>query len=113
MNRPPVPGAPPAVPNALPLTEALRQSAPLSDLRRRLQESARRLEIVRHCLPPGLLPHIQAGPVDSDGWTLLAANAAVAAKLKQLRPCLEAALVAQACLGGVVRIKVLQGLGEV
>jgi hypothetical protein len=81
----------PQVPAALPLTEALGQSAALADLRRRLQESAQRLEAVRPCLPATLRPHVQAGPVDAEGWTLLAANASVAAKLKQLKPRLEAA----------------------
>jgi hypothetical protein len=99
---------PPAVPNALPLTEALRQSAPLADLRRRLRESAQRLETIRACLPAGLWSHVQAGPVDADGWTLLATNAAVAAKLKQLRPRLEAALAAQGNTPATVRIKVIQ-----
>lgn len=97
----------PSVPNALPLTEALRQSAPLADLRRRLRESAQRLEWIRPCLPPGLWPHVRAGPVDADGWTLLATNAAVAAKLKQLRPRLEAALAAQGTPTPTMRIKVI------
>lgn len=98
----------PAVPDALPLTEALRQSAPLADLRRRLRESAQRLDTIRPCLPPGLSAHVQAGPVDADGWTLLAANAAVAAKLKQLRPRLEAALADPGSPAITVRIKVMQ-----
>lgn len=98
----------PAVPNAMPLTEALRLSTPLADIRRRLQESARRLEAIRPCIPPALLAHVQAGPVDDEGWTLLAANAAVAAKLKQLRPRLEETLRAEACPTPNVRIKVLQ-----
>jgi hypothetical protein len=102
----------PAVPDALPLTEALRQSAPLADLRRRLRESAQRLETIRPCLPAGLLSHVQAGPVDDEGWTLLAANAAVAAKLKQLRPRLEAALALPGAPPVTVRIKVIQHAGQ-
>lgn len=107
MNRPSLP----AVPNALPLTEALRQSAPLADLRRRLRESAERLDVIRNCLPAGLLAHVQAGPIDAEGWTLLAANAAVAAKLKQLRPRLEAALAARGDVITTVRVKVIQRTG--
>ena len=101
----------PAVPDALSLTEALRQSAPLADLRRRLRESAERLEMIRPCLPPGLVSHVRAGPVDGEGWTLLAANAAVAAKLKQLRPRLEAALAVPGGTPVAVRIKVMQRAG--
>lgn len=104
MNRSPAP----AVPNALPLGEALRQSVPLADLRRRLRDSARCLDAIRPSLPAGLQGHVQAGPVDAEGWTLLAANAAVAAKLKQLRPRLEAQLAAAACPATVLRIRVIQ-----
>ena len=42
--------------------------------------------------PPALAPHVKPGPVDDEGWSLLAANAAVAAKLRQLQPRLEDAL---------------------
>ena len=98
----------PAVSGALPLNEALQQSAPLADLRRRMRDSTRCLEAIRPCLPPGLRPHVQAGPVDAEAWTLLAANAAVAAKLKQLRPRLEAELATAGCVTTVLRIRVLQ-----
>lgn len=73
-----------------------------------MTQSAACLAAVRTCLPAGLLPHVQGGPIDAEGWTLLAANAAVAAKLKQLRPRLEAALDQQTCGTRTVRIKVLQ-----
>jgi hypothetical protein len=104
MNRQSVP----AVPDALPLTEALRRSAPLADLRRRLRESLFCLETIRPALPPPLRTLVQAGPVDEEGWTLLAANAAVAAKLKQLKPRLEQALQVAGCPAKVIRIKVIQ-----
>jgi hypothetical protein len=50
--------------------------------------------------------------MDAEGWTLLAANAAVAAKLKQLRPRLEAKLAESACSATVLRIKVTQPAGR-
>ena len=59
-------------------------------------------------LPALLHPHVRSGPIDADGWTLLAANAAVAAKLRQLRPRLERALLDRHCASSSVRIKVLQ-----
>lgn len=96
------------MPNALALGDALQRSAPLADLRRRMDDSARCLQAVLPCLPALLHPHVRSGPLDAEGWTLLAANAAVAAKLKQLRPRLERALVEQRCNSFVVRIKVLQ-----
>ena len=103
MNRP----VAPAVPNALPLNEALQRSVPLADLRRRLQQSTLCLETIRCVLPPGLIPHVRSGPYDTDGWTLLAANAAVAAKLKQLKPRLEQTLAAAGCTTQPIRIKVV------
>lgn len=98
----------PAVPNALPLTEALRLSAPLSDLRRRLKESAECFRAIQPALPPALHPHVQAGPVDDGGWTLLAANASVAAKLKQLKPRLQDHLLAHTGRERLIRIKIVQ-----
>lgn len=46
-------------------------------------------------------------PIDEDGWSLLAANAAVAAKLRHLLPRLEG-LLAQAGLPGRIRLKLMQ-----
>ena len=37
-----------------------------------------------------LMASVQPGPLDEDGWSLLVANAAVAAKLRHLLPRLEA-----------------------
>lgn len=84
---------PPAVtPNALPIDEALRRSAPLVRLRQLMQESNARFEAIRPHLPAALAPHVRPGPVDDLGWSLLAANGAVAAKLRQLQPRLEDAV---------------------
>jgi hypothetical protein len=101
--------APPSVPNALPITEALNRSHPLSLLRRRLEDSARRYAAVQACLPPALAPHLTAGPVDAEGWTLIAANANVAAKLRHLQPRLEDQLLKQGFQAVAVRIKVRSG----
>ena len=104
------PSSSPLTPDALPLHDALGRSAPLALLRQRLRESTARFESLRGALPPALAPHVQAGPLDADGWTLLAANTAVAAKLRQLQPRLEAALLDAGWPAGALRIKVLQGL---
>ena len=99
----------PVTPDALRLTEALARSAPLALLRERLRESNARFDALRGALPPGLAPHVKPGPVDAEGWTLLAANGAVAAKLRQLQPRLEAALLDQGWPAGALRIKVQSG----
>ncbi|MBV8502086.1 MAG: hypothetical protein JO006_10230 [Paucibacter sp.] len=72
-----------------------------------LQESNRRLALVSPCLPGALKRFVQAGTLDEDGWTLLASNAAVAAKLRQLHPRLEQMLVEAGLQPSRVRIKVL------
>ena len=101
--------AAPAVPNALPIAEALNRSHPLAMLRRRLDESARRFAAVQSCIPAPLAAHVGAGPVDGESWTLIAANANVAAKLRHLQPHVEAQLLKQGFQVLAVRIKVRSG----
>jgi hypothetical protein len=99
----------PVTPGALRLRDALERSAPLALLKRRLQESSARFDTLRGVLPPALAPHVRAGPVDGDTWTLLAANAAVAAKLRQLQPRLEAALLDGGWPPATLRIRIQAG----
>ena len=96
----------PVVPNAIALSQALERSTPLSLLRQRLIDSNRRFAAIERLLPPLLLPHVQPGPVDEEGWSLLVANASVAAKLRQLQPRLENALREQGWQTNQIRIKV-------
>ena len=97
-----------SLPVALPVGQALAQSAAWSRLAARLQESNARFALVVPLLPPALAAQLQPGPLDEDGrtWTLLAANAAVAAKLRQWVPRLDAALTAQGRQGSAIRIRV-------
>jgi hypothetical protein len=71
-----------------------------------LRDSQSRLDGIRPLLPPALAAHVKAGPVDEQGWTLLAPNAAAAAKLRQLQPRLEAALRQQGWQVSAIRVKV-------
>ncbi|MFM9915223.1 MAG: hypothetical protein ACKVOX_05405 [Rhizobacter sp.] len=98
--------AAPSVPSALPISEALNRSNPLASLRRRLDESARRFSAIQSCIPSALMPHLAPGPVDDQGWTLIAANAPVAAKLRHLQPRLEEQLLRNGFQSLAVRIKV-------
>ena len=98
----------PAVPDPFALREALQRSQPLAELRQRLHDSNLRFEQIRALLPPALAAHVKAGPLNADGWSLLAANVAVAAKLRQLQPRLEAALAGHGWPVTAVRIKVVQ-----
>lgn len=94
------------MPDSLPLAEALRRCAPLAQLRERLQDSNDRFDAIRPALPPALARHVAPGPVDEEGWSLLAANAAVAAKLRQLKPRLEALLQQRGWQVNAIRIRV-------
>jgi hypothetical protein len=49
---------------------------------------------------------VKPGPVDELGWSMLAANASVAAKLRQLQPRLEAVLKERGWQVSAIRIKV-------
>jgi hypothetical protein len=91
---------------ALPLSDALQASEPLARLAERLRESKRRFECIATVLPDALAAHTQPGPVDVHGWTLLAANAAVAAKLRQLVPLFVTRLAAQGFAELPLRVKV-------
>jgi hypothetical protein len=95
-----------SVPDALPISQALNASASLSHLRRRLDDSRRRYAAVLPCLAASLAPHVTASPVDDGGWSLIAANASVAAKLRQLQPRIEQRLLDCGFAPVPVKIKV-------
>jgi len=90
---------------ALSITDALAGSAPLVRLRESLRESNARFEAIRVAIPRPMLSHVRPGPVDLDGWSLLAANPSVAAKLRQLRPQFEEMLRDAGWNLCIVRIK--------
>jgi hypothetical protein len=96
----------PITPNPLRIEDALAQSAPLELLQRRLRESKARFDTIKHLFPTALAPHVLPGPVDALGWSLLADNNAVAAKLRHLKPDLEAALQQRGWQVSAIRIKV-------
>jgi hypothetical protein len=96
----------PVVPNAVALTQALESSATLSLLRNRIRDSDARLAAIAVVLPVAIQPHVKAGPVDEEGWTLLVANASVAAKIRQLQPRLEECLRYQGWYASSIRIKI-------
>lgn len=95
-----------AVPPARPIRDALARCTPLAQLRARLDDSRRRFDLVVQRIPEAQRAHVRPGPVDDDGWTLLADNAAVAAKLRQLQPLLEQAQREQGWTAWTTRIKV-------
>ena len=96
-----------SVPSPTPVAQAMREHEGLIQLGQRLEASRRRLRVIAPALPGALMASVQPGPLDEEGWSLLAANAAVAAKLRHLLPRLEA-LLAQAGLPGRIRVKLVQ-----
>jgi hypothetical protein len=76
----------PSVPSPLTLAGAIADSDSLNGLAARLRESSARLAAISPLLTDGLGRELQAGPIDDEGWSLLASNAAVAAKLRHLLP---------------------------
>ena len=96
------------VPEPLPLARALLQHEGLARLSLLMRESNRRMELIKHCLPGALTRFVRPGPIDEDGWTLLAANAAVAAKLRHLQPRLQELLEEAGLQPSKVRVKVQQ-----
>ncbi len=90
----------------LPVARALQGSEVLASLMQRLQMSRARLQAIAPLLPEGLQGAVQAGPLDDKAWSLLVANAAAAAKLRQMLPQLQAALQAQGFVELTLRLKV-------
>ena len=91
---------------AMPIAQALRESAPLGRLSERLRLSNALFDAVVPALPLGLAGQVSAGPVDDEGWSLLCSNAAVAAKLRQLVPHLEQRLHDSGTPVAAIRVKV-------
>jgi hypothetical protein len=92
----------------LPIASALLKHEGLARLGLLMRESNRRMELIKPCLPGALTRFVHAGPVDDEGWTLLAANAAVAAKLRHLQPRLQELLEEAGLQPVKVRVKVQQ-----
>ena len=90
-----------------PIGQALAGSEPLVALTQRLRASQARLDAVLPLLAPAMRSFVRAGPIDDAGWTLLVTNSAVAAKLRQTLPALEAHLRACGWAGPPVRVKML------
>ena len=90
----------------MPIADALRASVPLGRLGERLRLSNALFATVAPLFPAALAPSLRAGPVDDEGWSILCANAAVAAKLRQLEPRLAERLREAGQADAAIRIKV-------
>jgi hypothetical protein len=89
---------------AVSVVQAMHQAPSLAGLAQQAKQSAECLRLVTPLIPVSMLSGVQAGPLQqvtqpnterddhSIQWCLLAANSAVAAKLRQLSPALAAHL---------------------
>ncbi len=102
----PLPGRQSVAPLARPLGESLAGDDSLAGLLARVRASQARLDALADVLPGLLRQHLRAGPLDDEGWTILAANSAVASKLRHLLPTLAETLVAKGWQATSIRVKV-------
>ena len=86
--------------------DSLAKDDTLAGLLARVRASQARLDALADVLPGLLRQHLRAGPLDDDGWTILAANSAVASKLRHLLPTLAETLVAKGWQATSIRVKV-------
>jgi len=102
----PLPHQASVAPLARPLADSLARDDTLAGLLARVRASQARLDALADVLPGLLRQHLRAGPLDDDGWTILAANSAVASKLRHLLPTLAETLVAKGWQATSIRVKV-------
>jgi len=91
---------------SIPLQQAAQESPTLSLLMSRVRESADRMQAIRSLLPPALRSSVQAGPLEEGCWCLLVSSNAVAAKVRQMLPALQAQLNSQGLCVNAIRLKV-------
>lgn len=89
-----------------PLAEQLAHTGALGPLLARLRASQERLKLVQALLPPPWRAQVHSGCLDDAEWHLLVPNAALATKLKQWLPDLDAALLAAGWPPCVLKVKI-------
>jgi hypothetical protein len=90
--------------NARNVGDVLAADAALAGLLARQRESQARWTLVASILAPELARAASPGPLDADAWTILA-HLAAAAKLRHLRPLIEAELARSGWGDRPLRIK--------
>ena len=86
--------------------QATQDSPTLARLADLAIDSSARLKAIQSLIPASLRPAIQAGPIEGLSWSLILDNAAVAAKLRQLLPALQAHLQTKGWEINSIRLKV-------
>ena len=92
--------------DAVPVMKAMSQAPGLAGLAQLAKHSADCLQLITPLIPISMRSGVQAGPLEEDQWCLIAANSAVAAKLRQLTPALAAHLRTHGQNVQAIRIKI-------
>ena len=88
------------------LYQATQNSPTLARLSDLALDSSARLKAVELLLPVAIRPSIKPGPIDGAEWCLILNNSAVAAKVRQLLPALQAHLNSKGWEVNSIRLKV-------
>ena len=88
------------------LQQATQDSPALARLTGLVAESSARLQSVEALIPAALRSAVRAGPIEGTVWCLILDNNAIAAKIRQLLPALEAHLRAKGWDVSAIRLKV-------
>lgn len=91
---------------AVSVLQASQESPTLARLSDLATESSARLKSLGSIIPRGLQASIQAGPIEGGEWCLLINNTAVAAKVRQLVPAMQAHLRTKGWEVNAIRLKV-------
>ena len=91
------------------LLQASQEAPALAHLYQLAAESTARLTSIQPLLPVALRASVRAGPIDGASWCLLLDNGAVAAKIRQLLPALQAHLRSKGCNVDAIRLKIQTG----
>lgn len=92
--------------HSITLLEATRDSPTLARLAELAMDSTARLQSIQALIPAGLRSAVRAGPIDGPTWCLILDNNAVAAKIRQLLPAMEAHLRSKGWEVNSIRLKV-------
>jgi len=86
--------------------QATQGSPTLARLASLATDSTARLRAIEPLIPAALRNAVKAGPIDGTSWCLILDNNAVAAKMRQLLPALEAHLRSKGWEVNSIRLKV-------
>jgi hypothetical protein len=92
--------------NTFTLLQATQDSPTLARLTGLVAESTARLHAIEALIPAALRSAVHAGPIEGTVWCLILDNNAIAAKIRQLVPALEAHLRSKGWEVSAIRLKV-------